>query len=226
MTVLALNQVEIRYPHDAFHLCLESLQIQKKEKVALIGPSGSGKTSLLNVIAGITLPSAGEVRFDDVSINTLSDKERRQFRLSNIGFVFQDFGLINYLSALDNILHIYRINSALQLEKSVIERAHFLAESLGVASSLPKYPDTLSQGEKQRIAICRALLTQPKLILADEATGNLDPANKVKILKQLFSAVEQNNASLVAVTHDHALLPHFDRTVRMEDLGIGSQAHA
>ena len=226
MTILELSQLEIRYPHDEFHLNVPSLQVESKEKVALIGPSGSGKTSLMNVIAGIMLPEAGDVYFDGVQVNALSDRERRQFRLSRIGFIFQDFGLINYLSALDNILHTYRVNPALQLEKSVIERAHFLADSLGVSSLLHKFPHTLSQGEKQRLAICRALLTQPQLILADEATGNLDPANKIKILEKLFSAVDKHNATLVAVTHDHALLSHFDRTIDMDDLTGRAQAHA
>tara|TARA_B100000787_G_scaffold4049_1_gene3059 strand:+ start:2491 stop:3171 length:681 start_codon:yes stop_codon:yes gene_type:complete len=226
MTILELSQLEIRYPHDEFHLNVPSLQVESKEKVALIGPSGSGKTSLMNVIAGIMLPEAGDVYFDGVKVNALSDRERRQFRLSRIGFIFQDFGLINYLSALDNILHTYRINPALQLKKSVIERAHSLADSLGVSSLLHKFPHTLSQGEKQRLAICRALLTQPQLILADEATGNLDPANKNKILEKLFSAVDEHNATLVVVTHDHALLSHFDRTIHMDDLTGRAQSHA
>ena len=92
MTILELSQLEIRYPHDEFHLNVPSLQVESKEKVALIGPSGSGKTSLMNVIAGIMLPEAGDVYFDGVKVNALSDRERRQFRLSRIGFIFQDFG--------------------------------------------------------------------------------------------------------------------------------------
>ena len=214
--MIELKDISIRYRNDAFRLDIPSLRVSGSEKLAIIGPSGSGKTTLLNVIAGIHLPERGDVRVGAVAVNRLNDSARRQFRLTHIGFVFQDFGLIEYLSTLDNILHPYRINSALELTPAVRTRARELAEHLGVGSLLHKYPGTLSQGEKQRVAICRSLLTQPRLILADEATGNLDPDNKVRILDLLFAAVNRQEATLIAVTHDHALLPRFDRVVRMD----------
>ena len=216
--MIKLHGVEIRYPDDAFHLRIPGLKIDTREKVAIIGPSGSGKTTLMNAVAGILLPEKGEIRFDEIVVNRLSDTARRKFRLSHIGFVFQDFGLIEYLSTLDNILHPYRINDALVLAAAVRNRAYDLADSLAVGGLLHKFPCTLSQGEKQRVAICRALLTQPHLILADEATGNLDPDNKLRILELLFAAVDKQGATLVAVTHDHALLPYFDRVIRMDEL--------
>ncbi len=118
---------------------------------------------------------------------------------------------------LDNILHPYRITRALRLDQSVRERAAELAEVMGIADKLKRHANDLSQGEKQRAAICRALLPQPKLILADEATGNLDPANKTRILNLLFDRVAAHEATLLAVTHDHELLSRFDRVIDFQD---------
>ena len=126
---------------------------------------------------------------------------------------FEDFELLDYLSVLDNILHPYRITRALKLTPEVRRRARDLAGQMGIGDKLQRHAGDLSQGEKQRAAICRALLPQPKLILADEATGNLDPDNKLHILDLLFEAVDQHGATLLAVTHDHELLPRFDRLV-------------
>ncbi|MDB4442273.1 ATP-binding cassette domain-containing protein, partial [bacterium] len=182
-------------------------------KVAVIGPSGSGKTTLLNLVAGIMTPVSGAVSVGDVSVGKLNDAGRRDFRVGNIGFVFQDFELLDYLNVLDNILHPYRITTALKLDKAVRARAETLTRDMGIGDKLRRTPDDLSHGEKQRVAICRALLPQPKLILADEATGNLDPDNKTLILDLLFGAVTDHDATLLAVTHDHELLKRFDRVV-------------
>ena len=125
--------------------------------------------------------------------------------------------MLDYLNVLDNILHPYRITSALKLNEEVRERAKLLAEQMGIADKLQSAAADLSQGEKQRAAICRALLPGPSLILADEATGNLDPRNKGRILDLLFESVDEHNATLLAVTHDHELLPRFDRVVDFND---------
>ena len=183
------------------------------EKVAVIGPSGSGKTTLLNLIAGIRIPQKGTVSVEDIPVSGLGDRERRDFRISTIGFVFQDFELLDYLNVLDNVLHPYRITGALKLDKAVRARALKLTREMGIGDKLKRNPKDLSQGEKQRVAICRALLPQPRLILADEATGNLDPDNKSLILDLLFRAVSNHDATLLAVTHDHELLKRFDRVV-------------
>jgi len=153
------------------------------------------------------------VGVNDIHVNSLKDDDRRDFRIRSIGFVFQDFELLDYLSVFDNILHPYRITTALQIDKNVRERAVHLAEEMDIADKLKRKPNDLSQGERQRAAICRALLPNPNLILADEATGNLDPENKEKILDLLFKSVDQHKATLLAVTHDHELLPRFDRIV-------------
>jgi ABC-type lipoprotein export system ATPase subunit len=154
-----------------------------------------------------------------VEVSNLNDNERRDFRISNIGFVFQDFELIDYLNVMDNILHPYRITGALTFNGTTKARVRNLADQMGIADKLKRHPNDLSQGEKQRAAICRALLPRPKLILADEATGNLDPANKIRILDLLFQSVEEHDATLIAVTHDYELLKKFDRMVDFKEFG-------
>jgi ABC-type lipoprotein export system ATPase subunit len=156
----------------------------------------------------------------NIKINRLSDAQRRDFRITTIGFVFQDFELLDYLNVMDNILHPYRITSALSLNKEVRARATTLAQEMGIGDKLKRAANDLSHGEKQRVAICRALLPRPKLILADEATGNLDPDNKARILDLLFRRVEDHDATLLAVTHDYELLKRFDRIVDFKDFRI------
>ena len=198
-------------------MSINNFDVSDGEKVAVIGPSGSGKTTFLNLIAGIIAPLNGTVSVNDAQISALGDRERRDFRISNIGFVFQDFELLDYLNVFDNVLHPYRITGALKLDKAVRARAEALTRDMGISDKLKRNPNDLSHGEKQRVAICRALLPQPKLILADEATGNLDPDNKTLILDLLFSAVNEHDATLLAVTHDHELLKRFDRIVDFQD---------
>jgi putative ABC transport system ATP-binding protein len=215
--LIHLSDIEFRYPSGEFHLTVQDLLVTAGEKVAVIGPSGSGKTTLLNLVAGILTPLNGSVSIDHLEINAQYEKARRDFRITNIGFIFQDFGLLDYLDAQDNILHPYRISGALQLTGDVRKRALGLADQMGIADKLRRHPSELSQGERQRVAICRAMLPGPKLILADVATGNLDPKNKVHILELLFENMANHNATLLAVTHDRELLPHFDRVVDFND---------
>jgi putative ABC transport system ATP-binding protein len=215
--MIQIESLKFQYHDNGFHLSVPHFAVGAGEKVAVVGPSGSGKTTLLNLLAGILTPMAGSIQVGETSVSDLNDAGRRDFRIRNIGFVFQDFELLDYLSILDNILHPYRITSALKLTGEVCQRAIFLAEQMGVAGHLKKHPGKLSQGEKQRVAICRALLHQPRLILADEATGNLDPDNKILILDLLFKAVSDHNATLVAVTHDYELLKRFNRIVDFQE---------
>ena len=211
--MIHINDLNFHYPTGDFKLEIPQFEINKGDSLAVIGPSGSGKTTLLNLIAGILAPIAGIIHIGDVRVNELNDAGRRDFRITNIGFIFQDFELLDYLNVLDNILHPYRITRALALEKEVRVRAADLAEEMGIGDKLKRKANDLSQGEKQRAAICRALLPQPKLLLADEATGNLDPRNKDRILDLLFDNVAEHGTTLLAVTHDHELLPRFDRVV-------------
>ena len=196
---------------------IPEFSVEKHEKLAVIGSSGTGKTTLLNLVAGIIVPSRGSISVNDTAVNQLNDALRRQFRITSIGFVFQDFELLDYLNVYDNILHPYRITKALHLDSPVRQRARKLAEEMDIGDKLKRRSTDLSQGERQRAAICRALLSQPRLILADEATGNLDPENKTRILDLLFRAVEEHDTTLLAVTHDHELLKRFDRIVDFRD---------
>ena len=215
--MIRVDSLEFYYREGEFCLSVPELTVEKTEKVAVIGSSGSGKTTLLNLIAGIVTPIKGTVSVDDLKVSELIDRERRDFRITSLGFVFQDFELLDYLNVMDNILHPYRITGALTLDKAVRERAGILAQEMGIGDKLKRPANDLSQGEKQRAAICRALLPQPKLLLADEATGNLDPDNKTRILDLLFQSVADHDATLLAVTHDYDLLKRFDRVIDFKD---------
>jgi ABC-type lipoprotein export system ATPase subunit len=215
--MISINKLDFRYSGGDFRLTIPEFTVARCEKIAIIGPSGSGKTTLLNLLSGIIMPLKGSIIVGDVHVGELSDTGRRDFRIANIGFVFQDFELIDYLNVMDNILHPYRITGALTFNGTTKDRVRELADQMEIKDKLKRHPNDLSQGEKQRAAICRALLPHPKLILADEATGNLDPVNKFRILDLLFQSVEEHDATLIAVTHDHELLRRFDRVVDFKE---------
>lgn len=221
--MITIESLKFSYANSSFRLNVPDFRVVKGEKLAVIGPSGSGKTTMLNLIAGIIVPENGNINVAGTAVSQLSDAGRRDFRISNIGLVFQNFQLLDYLSVMDNILHPFRISKALDLNKTVHKRAIELAQQMGIADKLLCHPDQLSQGEQQRAAICRALLPQPKLILADEATGNLDPENKMLILDMLFNRVDEDDSTVLAVTHDHELLSRFDRVVDFHEFyGVGA----
>ena len=201
------------YPSGGFRLSIPMLRVESGERVAVVGPSGTGKTTLLNLVAGIAVPARGTVRVGETEVSALPDRDRRAFRNGRIGFVFQNFALLDYLTARGNILYPYRIGAGQRIDGAARDRAQHLADACGIGDKLDRHPSALSQGEQQRVAICRALVTQPDLVLADEATGNLDPETKVQILDLLFDQAGQVGASLLAVTHDHDLLPRFDRVI-------------
>ncbi len=199
---------------------MPELRVQCGSKLAVIGPSGSGKTTLLNLIAGIALPLSGRIFTDGVEVSRLGEAARRDFRVRTIGLVFQEFELLEYLNVLDNILLPFRISPALVLDEAVRDRAIDLARGVGVGDKLRRRSTRLSQGERQRVGVCRALLTRPKLVLADEPTGNLDPANKGRVLDILLDYVEASDATLVTVTHDRDLLGRFDRVIDFQEFSI------
>jgi len=216
-SLIQVTNLKFQYPSSTFELHIPELQIGDGEKVAVIGPSGSGKTTLLNILSGIIVAETGQVEFNGQQINTMSDSELRNLRVKQIGFVFQDFKLLEYLNVYDNILLPYRINSSMPGVSGRGSKARELCEHLGVGDKLSKYPKHLSHGEKQRIAISRALINDPPLVLADETTGNLDPDNKALILEILFKMSDANNSTLITVTHDHELLDGFDRIIDFAD---------
>ena len=210
---VTIENLEFEYGPGRFRLCIPDLQIEAGTRMAFVGPSGSGKTTLLRLIAGIVTPQSGTVTIGEVPVNELADAGRRAFRIRHVGFVFQDFRLVEHLDVRENILLPYRLNDALPVYDSIESQVKQQAERLDLADKLDSPVDELSQGEQQRVAICRALLPRPDLLLADEPTGNLDPKNKDRILDQLFQQVESAEATLVMVTHDHALLDRFDRVI-------------
>ena len=211
--MIDIKNLSFRYSATSFGLQVPAFNLGDTERVAIVGSSGSGKTTLLNLIAGILTPDAGRVDVAGSDVAQLSEVARRRFRASTIGFVFQDFALLDYLSARQNILYPYRITPALTLNAEARDRAEALAAACGIGDKLDRHPTALSQGEQQRVAICRALVTQPKLILSDEATGNLDPESKSRILDLLFAQAADAGAAVLAVTHDHELLPRFERVI-------------
>ncbi len=224
MRMIRITDLQFCYREGDFGLRVADLRIEGGETVAVIGPSGSGKTTLLNLIAGIALPQAGRVTTNGVEIAALDDPARREFRIGNIGLVFQEFELLEYLSVLDNILLPYRINPSLRLETPVRERAESLARQVGIGDKLARMATRLSHGEKQRVAVCRALIAEPELILADEPTGNLDPANKNRVLDILINYAEEHAATLLMVTHDRDLLGRFERVIDFKIFGSGERA--
>jgi putative ABC transport system ATP-binding protein len=215
--MISLRDIRFAYSVGDFELRVSALEIERGEAVAMVGPSGAGKTTLLNLVAGIATPQQGKVAVDGVVVSTLDEASRRDFRIHRIGLVFQEFELLEYLTVRDNVLLPYRINPTLRLDREVRERAAALAEQVGIGDKLGRLATRLSQGEKQRVAVCRALIARPKLLLADEPTGNLDPAATERVLDILFEAAAASDATLVTVTHDHALLPRFGRVVDFMD---------
>jgi len=214
--VIEIRNLRFRYGQNAFAFQIPELRIERGEKVAFIDPSGTGKTTLIYLIAGILAPQDGSIRVGDVDLSTRGDQRRRDFRISRIGFVFQEFELLEYLTVRDNILLPYYLNTTLQLDSASHKNADALASSMGLADKLRRYPRTLSHGERQRVAICRALVAAPELLIADEPTGNLDSSTARTILRMLLDEVERRMATLLMVTHNHTLLDSFDRVVNLD----------
>lgn len=219
--IVKMHDLDFQYRQDGFRLQVPKLSFSNGHKVAVVGPSGCGKTTFLKLLAGIHVPQHGTLTVDGIDINRLADNKRREFRISRIGFVFQDFELLDYLSVLENILLPFRINSALCFDTEIKNRAIRLAADVGLADKIKQRPKNLSHGEKQRVAIARALIIQPKILLADEPTGNLDPKNKQHIKNLLFEQASQTRAALFFVTHDHSLLRGFDHVIDFDEFVQG-----
>jgi putative ABC transport system ATP-binding protein len=215
--MIKISGLQFRYDEGDFRMSVPDLPVEGGERVAVVGPSGSGKTTLLNLIAGIERPQSGEISAIGIDLAELDDAAVRDFRIENIGLVFQEFELLEYLDVLDNVLLPYRINNSLKLDIEIRQRAVDLLDSVGIGDMADRYPDQLSQGERQRVAVCRALLVNPTLLLADEPTGNLDPANKGRVLDILIDYADDNDATLVTVTHDSDLLERFSRVIDFKE---------
>lgn len=215
--MIEVRDLRFSYGEGDFSLEVPDLDVADGETVAIVGPSGSGKTTLLNLIAGTETPQSGQIVTNGHKVSGLPDVARRDFRIANIGLVFQEFELLEYLNVLDNVLLPYRINRTLKLDADVRERAVAIAKRVGIGDKLGRHANQLSQGEKQRVAVIRALVVQPPLLLADEPTGNLDLVNKDRVLDILFQYAEDNAATLITVTHDHDILHRFQRVIDFKD---------
>ncbi len=211
--MIRIANLDFTYRGGDFRLAIDDLVIEDGTTAAVVGPSGSGKTTWLHLLAGILVPDAGSIVVNDVEVSGLGDRRRREFRIRQIGMVFQEFELLDHLSVLDNILLPYRITPALDLEEQVRVRARDLAERVGLGDKVRRPPRRLSQGERQRVGVCRALLPDPPLLFADEPTGNLDPETSDRVLDLLFDYAGERGATLLTVTHDHSRLDRFDRVL-------------
>lgn len=216
--MIQISNLSYDYGNSGFQLCIDQLNIAAGEKVAVIGPSGSGKTTLLHLISGVKRAQQGKISVDGQELGSLSDYQRRMFRATKIGFVFQDFELIEYLNVAENIRLPYLIHSELKFQDHQEAALEQLTRQTGLSDKRKRFPDQLSQGERQRVAICRALITSPRILLADEPTGSLDPDTAADILQLLLQQATQLGTTLLMVTHDHSLIQQFDRTIDMRTL--------
>lgn len=178
-----------------------SFSVKAGEAVAIIGASGSGKSTLLGLLAGLDLPTAGRVKIDGRDLSHMNEDSRALFRGKHLGFVFQSFQLLPALNALENVMLPLELAGA----ADVRSRAANLLRRVGLGARLEHYPRTLSGGEQQRVAIARAFVSEPKLLFADEPTGNLDTVTGASIIELLFSLNRERGTTLVLVTHDAAL---------------------
>ena len=178
-----------------------SFAVKAGEAVAIIGASGSGKSTLLGLLAGLDTPSSGRIVLDGHELAALDEDGRALFRGKNLGFVFQSFQLLPALNALENVMLPLELAGA----SNIRQRATQLLQRVGLGERLEHYPRTLSGGEQQRVAIARAFVSEPKLLFADEPTGNLDTATGASIIDLLFSLNRERGTTLVLVTHDAAL---------------------
>ena len=188
-----------------------------KPLTVICGYLGSGKTTLINLISGILKPLSGKVLFFNECITEMNEKQVRNHRITNIGFIFQEFELLEYLSVIDNLLLPYKINQTLDLTKEVIEKAKETANRIGIGSKLKDYPKQLSGGERQRLAIARALITSPPLIIADEPTGNLDAKTSSVVMNEITEQLSQTNSTLLMITHNNHLISSFDEIIDIQD---------
>lgn len=220
--LIDVRDLEFGYAEGGFRLRLPELQVRGGESVAVTGPSGCGKTTLVHLLAGVLVPSAGSVEIAGLDMAALGAEDRQDLRALRIGLVFQELELLDYLDVFDNVLLPYRLTPVLELDPAARDRARQLLERVGLGAKLRRLPGKLSQGERQRVAVCRALVTQPALVLGDEPTGNLDPDNRDQVIDTLLAYGRDRDAPVVIVTHDHEILPRFDRTLQVGSLGKGA----
>ena len=196
-----------------------SLNVKQGQSIAIVGASGSGKSTLLGLLAGLDCASAGEIWLDGAPLHQLSEEERTELRAKKVGFIFQSFLLLPALTALENVM----LPAQLAGLENAEQKAKELLDKVGLSHRDDHYPNQLSGGEQQRVAIARAFICQPKILFADEPTGNLDGSNGKRIEELLFELNQQLNTTLVLVTHDPKLAENCQRIITMDDGQISEE---
>jgi putative ABC transport system ATP-binding protein len=204
----------VRRGNEVTAFCAESLEVSRGDYVALVGPSGSGKTTLLSLLGGMLSPNSGKVWCDDVSLYDLPVEGRAQLRREKIGFVFQTFNLVPYLTAAENVQVPMYLNGTSPGEQR--ERALSLLQRMGLGERLEHRPSELSTGQQQRVALARTLANNPSIILADEPTGNLDPESR-RVVLEFFDELHRGGCTIVMVTHDAAAAERARQRLRLVD---------
>jgi putative ABC transport system ATP-binding protein len=208
----AIRAVDLRFAYPGgFALHVPDWEVPTGARVGLFGPSGCGKSTLLGLVAGLLAAGSGSLRVAGEELVGLSDERRRRHRLTRMGFVFQDYPLVDYLDATENVLLPYRVGG-LGLDGAVRARARSLLEELGLGAKVGRRPRALSQGERQRVALARALVTEPAMLLADEPTTGLDPARTDAVLALLSRLCAERGLTLVLVSHDPGVVARLDRS--------------
>ncbi len=192
-------------------------RVEKGEQIALYGPSGSGKSSLLNIIAGLLLPSRGQVKVCAHSLESMSEAQRDFFRAQFIGYIYQNFNLLPGFNALENVL-LGLTFGASKSKKDKKSIAMTLLDEVGLSHRLNFYPFQLSLGEQQRVAVARALASRPQVILADEPTGSLDPENRDGVLNLLREICQRYDCTLIIVSHEKEVIASFDKAIPFLEL--------
>ncbi len=214
-TILSVDNVSKTYTSGSKQLTVLhniSFEVEAGSIVAIVGPSGSGKTTLLGLCAGLDRASTGTVVLNELKLDDMSEDERAFMRNRNIGFIFQNFQLMPTLTALENVM----VPLELQREKNIRPRAITLLEKVGLADRMHHYPLQLSGGEQQRVSIARAFSTNPKILFADEPTGNLDDETSGKIVPLLFELNKEAGTTLIIVTHNADLAQSAQRIIRLK----------
>lgn len=190
-----------------------NVSVENGQFVAIIGTSGSGKSTLLNMLGGLDIPTSGSVQIENNSIEAMSEEQLTVFRRKRIGFIFQDYNLIPYLTAYENIVLPVRLDGKIEDKKFLKEIVHFLE----LDGKLQNYPSHLSGGQQQRVAIARALVSKPAIILADEPTGNLDSRTSDKVIDLLKMTSKKFSQTIVMITHNPEIAKKADVRIRIED---------
>jgi putative ABC transport system ATP-binding protein len=189
-----------------------SFSVEEKLTVSIVGPSGSGKTTLLGLCAGLDSPTSGTVELNNIRLNDLSENERARVRNQYVGFIFQNFQLMSTLTALENVM----VPLELRGEKDIKPKAMDLLDKVGLADRSTHYPVQLSGGEQQRVSMARAFSTSPKILFADEPTGNLDEEASNRVIRLLFDLNKEAGTTLILVTHNPELAAQTNRIIRLK----------